>query len=323
MSEGALRVRVSDKYSIADQTVAIELVAEDGGPLPAFTAGAYIDVDLGYGMVRQYSLANSPAEQHRYLLGVLKAPNSQGISAALHDVVLPGNGLQISTPKNLFPLDEAAGYSVLVGGGIGITPMLSFAHRLHSLGRPFELHFCARDPEHAPFYPQLADLPFYEQITLHFDNIPDSALELSQQQLSACDNTHLYVCGPKGFMTSVLEAASPFLADAQIHQESFDPLPAPPPPTAHSNHAFEVELRSSGAIIRVEAQQSLVEALQQHGVAISRGCPRAFCGSCAVTVLEGAVDHRDSVLPDQARHELGKMLSCVSRAQGQRLVLDL
>ena len=141
MSECSLRVRVSDKYPIADQSVAIELVAEDGGELPAFTAGAYIDVGLGYGLVRQYSLANDPEETHRYLLGVLKVPNSQGVSAALHDIVSPGHSLQISAPKNLFPLRETDGLTLLVGGGIGITPMLSFAHRLHRLGRPFELHF--------------------------------------------------------------------------------------------------------------------------------------------------------------------------------------
>ncbi len=327
MTESQLRVRVSDKYPIAQDTVAIELMAEDDHLLPVFSAGAYIDVDLGFGPVRQYSLANDPAERHRYLLGILKQPGSNGTSAALNDIVQPTNSITISPPKNLFPLDEDAGFTVLVGGGIGITPMLAFGHRLHRLGRPFELHFCARSHEHAPFVDTLNQLPFYDQIQLHFDDHPDSKMQLARQLVSAPGNTHLYVCGPKGFMDAVLVTANQHLPANQVHQESFDAEPDPVTPSQTSpavgNLSFEVTLTTTGETLKVPANRSLLEVLQQHGVPISRNCPRSFCCSCAVTVLEGEVDHRDVALPDQQRNELGQMLSCVSRAKSKRLVLDL
>tara|TARA_R110002095_G_scaffold206003_4_gene189719 strand:- start:2019 stop:3002 length:984 start_codon:yes stop_codon:yes gene_type:complete len=322
MTESYLWVKVSDKYRIAKDSVAIELVAEEGTDLPRFTAGAHIDIDLGLGVVRQYSLANDPGETHRYLLGVLKVPLGRGTSVALHDSLRRGDSIQISRPKNLFPLNEQAALTVLIGGGIGITPMLAFAHRLHSLGRPFELHFCARSRDYAPFEAELGALPFYSQLQLHLDDDPDSAMSLSGQLAATPENTHLYLCGPKGFMEVVLTTARNYLAEDQIHHESFDAVDAAPiMPTA--NNPFEVEIRSSGEILQVAADQTLVEVLQYNGLPVQRNCPRGFCGGCAVTVLEGEVEHRDSSLPDHLRNELGRMLSCVSRAKSARLVLDL
>lgn len=320
MTDTPFWVRVTDKYPIADDCVALALAAEDGGALPPFGAGAYLDVDLGFGCPRQYSLAGDPADRHRYLLGVQKAAPSRGTSAALHDVVMPGHSLKVSPPKNLFPLQEQAGHSVLVGGGIGITPMLAFGHRLRTLGASFELHFCARSRARAPFAAQLDALPFADRIRLHLDDRPGDALDLSARLADVPADTHLYVCGPGGFMDAVLQQAATRLPGAQLHQERFD---AAPVEAAPANAPFEVQIRSTGEVLQVGADQALVDVLQAHGLPVRRNCPRAFCGGCAVPVTEGEVDHRDRVLPDHLRHEAGLMLSCVSRAKGERLVLDL
>ncbi len=334
MIEAPLWVRVSEKYRIADDCVAIELVPLEGTTLPAFSAGAFIDVDPGLGIVRPYSLANDPAETHRYLLGVLKVPGSQGLSAILHDVIQPWNRLQISAPRNLFPLDETAGHTLLLGGGIGVTPMLAFAHRLLHLNQSFALHLCARSRSRAPFAEQLPQLPFASQVSLHLDDDPASHLDLAAILATAPADTHLYLCGPNGFMEAQAAIASQFLPATQIHREHFDApahTPAPAPAAAAAtkaatavapNRPFTVEIRSTGQVLQVPAERSLVDILQAAGLPVRRNCPRGFCGGCAVSVLEGQVEHRDRTLPDALR-QAGRMLSCVSRARDEHLVLDL
>jgi len=319
MSNDYFYVRVSDKYPIADRTVAIELVAEDGGELPPFSAGAYIDVDLGFGLPRQYSLANDPTERRRYLLGVLRADDSRGTSVALNELVMPGHSLRISPPKNLFPLDETVTHTLLVGGGIGVTPMLAFGHRLHRLGRSFALHFCARSRRQAPFVEQLDQLPFRDRIQLHLDDDPNSRFDPATVADRSPADSQLYLCGPQGFMDQIAQQAGTLLPEARIYRESFS---ASEPVSTPVNQPFEVALRSSGEVLQIPADRALVDVLQDYGLPVRRNCPRGFCGGCAVTVLEGAVEHRDQVLPDHARDALGQMLSCVSRGQG-RLLLDL
>ncbi|WP_210397506.1 PDR/VanB family oxidoreductase [Motiliproteus sediminis] len=316
MNDALIPVRVADKYPIATDTVALELVAADGGELPPFTAGAHIDVQIGYGISRQYSLANDPAETHRYLLGVLKAPNSRGGSAMLHDLVMPGFQLNISPPRNLFPLREDAPFSLLIGGGIGITPMLTFAYRLQQLGKPFELHLHARSRERAPFLELLTSAPFANKVYLHLDDDPEGGVDY-RALLAGNAATEVYLCGPNGFMEAIGSALQGAIVPEQLHREVFD---AAEP--AAVNQPFDVQLASSGDVLTVPADQTLVEALQLHGVPISRNCPRGFCGGCAVTVLEGEVDHRDNVLPQELR-DAGRMLSCVSRAKSGRLLLEL
>ncbi len=315
MNDFPIEVRVADKYPIAEDTVALELVAADGSELPPFTAGAHIDVQIGYGINRQYSLANDPAETHRYLLGVLKAPNSRGGSVMLHDLVMPGFHLKISPPRNLFPLNESATESILVGGGIGITPMLTFAHRLHALGKPFELHLHARSRDRAPFLAAIEASPFAAQLFLHLDDDPYGGIDYHQHLYRR--DADLYLCGPNGFMEAIGAAVKAAIAPERLHREVFETAEI-----STTNAPFEVQLQSSGEVLTVGADQTLVEVLQQHGAPVSRNCPRGFCGGCAVTVLEGEVEHRDNVLPDELR-QAGRMLSCVSRAKGGRLLLEL
>jgi vanillate O-demethylase ferredoxin subunit len=312
------QLRVSDKQQIAIDIVSIELVSNSGGDLPAFTAGAFIELDLGGGNVRQYSLANDPVETHRYVLGVLRDPNSRGVSIALHDRLPVGATLRVRGPFNVFPLDETADYSLLIAGGIGITPILTFAYRLKRLANKFDIHLCTRSADRAAFMTEL-ESHFAEQHHLHVDDgDPRQAFNLAEILKDCPANTHLYVCGPTGFMNSVIEVASTRLNDAQIHREYFDA-----PVETRQDTAFEIEIKSSGAVYQVPAERNIIEVLHENGIMIPRNCPKGFCGACSVTVESGEVDHRDQVLSDEMRYDMKRMLTCVSRAVSGRLVLDL
>ncbi len=183
------------------------MAAADGSLLPAFSAGAHIDVHLPDGLVRQYSLCNHPEERHRYLIGVLNDPASRGGSRSLHEQVQAGARLRISAPRNLFPLAEGARRSLLFAGGIGITPILCMAEQLSHSGHPFELHYCARSSERAAFVERIRNAPFADRLVVHFDEQPETALDIAQVLGNPQDDVHLYVCGPGGFMQHVLASA--------------------------------------------------------------------------------------------------------------------
>lgn len=313
-----MTVRVADKYKIAEDTVGIELVPQQGESLPAFTAGAHIDVFLGPNTVRQYSLANNPADKDRYLLGVLKDPQSRGVSKALHDQLKPGMLLRIGTPRNVFPLNEDAPLTLLIGGGIGITPMLTMAWRLHQLGKPFELHLCSRSAEAAPFVEQIKASPLAASFHLHLDTgEPEQLLSPAELAAQAPAGSHLYVCGPSGFMDWVLKEAATTLPEENLHREYFDTAPE-----TLLNPVFQVHLSSQPISFSVPADKTLLDSLAEQHIFLPRNCPKGMCGSCKVRVLEGEVDHRDQLLLPEQRAE-GWMLPCISRALSEELVLDL
>ena len=172
-------VLVAARHDEALDICSFELAAADASPLPAFSAGAHIDVHLANGLVRQYSLCNHPAERHRYLIGVLKDPASRGGSSSLHQQLEVGTRLRISEPRNLFALEHAARRSLLFAGGIGITPLLSMAEQLAHSGADFQLHYCARSAQRAAFVQRLQASPFAERVSLHFDEQPDTALDIA------------------------------------------------------------------------------------------------------------------------------------------------
>ncbi|NDY93676.1 PDR/VanB family oxidoreductase [Ideonella livida] len=311
--------------ALQGQAVAVfELEDAAGRPLPAFSAGAHIDLHLPGGLVRPYSLCGNPADNRRYRLGVLKDPASRGGSQAVHQHLLTdGARLAISAPRNHFPLDEAAPYSVLIGWSIGITPMLAMAWRLHALGAAFELHYCARSRAQAAFVDELLAAPWAHRVTLHFDDQgPEAALQTQAVLRAAPAGGHVYVCGPAGFMDAVLaQAEAAGLGAGQRHREYFSaPVAAAP---AGGERAFEVELRRSRKTLQVGATESLLAVLRGAGVKVAVSCEEGVCGTCACTVLEGTPDHRDAYLTDEEKADNDQILVCCSRACSPRLVLDL
>ncbi|WP_423457526.1 PDR/VanB family oxidoreductase [Ottowia sp. VDI28] len=316
----SLRVRVARKDQTALGITSFELVSADGVPLPAFEAGSHVDVAVPGGLTRQYSLCNDPSESHRYQIAVLNVPDGRGGSRAMHEAVHLGDVLVISKPRNHFPLANARGHSLLLAGGIGITPLLCMAERLAQMDRPFTLHYFARSAERAAFIGRIRASRFSAHAHFHFDEAPAAPPNLQALLVPAGADAHLYTCGPKGFMDAVLACArSGGWADDQLHQEYFSAEPV----TMEGDGAFEVQLASSGRVVPIAADQTVIAALAAQGVHIETSCEQGVCGTCLTRVLGGEPDHRDVYLTAAEQASNDQFLPCCSRAKSGRLVLDL
>ena len=316
-----LNVRVAARHAEADGIVAFELASPDGRPLPAFTAGSHVDVQVPGGLVRQYSLANDPLETHRYVIGVLREPQSRGGSAAMHDAVAVGDLLRISPPKNHFALDQGARRTLLFAGGIGVTPLIAMAETLQHLGAEFEMHYCCRSPARTAFAARIGGSAFAPRVQFHFDDGPaGQRLDLHGALGPVRDDTHVYVCGPGGFMDFVLGGARDAgWAPAQLHSEYF----AAPAQDTSGDTAFAVRLASTGRVVDIPADVTVVRALADAGVPVPTSCEQGVCGTCLTRILEGRPDHRDAYLTDEERARNDQFLPCCSRAKTPLLVLDL
>jgi len=321
MSAGPLlQVRVEGRSSEAEDIAGFTLVSVDGAALPPFTAGAHIDVHIRPGLIRQYSLCNAPHETHRYQIGVLRDPNSRGGSLAVHDSLQVGALLHISAPKNHFALTPAK-RTLLLAGGIGVTPLLSMAEQLASSGVEFAMHYCARSPQRTAFRERIAASAFADCVSYHFDS-GDDAQKLNLPQLLAAPDahTHLYVCGPGGFIDHVMQTAKQCgWPAAQLHLEYFGGAPL----ATDGDQAFDVKLASSGKVICIPAGVTVIKALAEHGIDIQVACEQGVCGTCLTRVIDGEPDHRDVYLTDDERAANDMFTPCCSRAKSAVLVLDL
>lgn len=315
-----LQVKVAARREEAHDIIALELVAVDGAALPAFTAGAHIDVHLPGGLVRQYSLCNAPHEQHRYQIGVLRDVNSRGGSVAVHEALKLGDILTISAPRNQFALVPAQ-HSLLLAGGIGVTPILCMAEALAAAGASFEMHYCARSPARQAFRERIAASGFAARVLHHYDDGEAAQkLDLDALLAQADPATHLYVCGPAGFIAHVVDTArARGWPEAQVHFEYFGAAPV----KADGNGAFEVKLASSGQVYTIPPERTVIQVLCEHGVDVPVSCEQGICGTCLTRVLEGEPDHRDQYLTDEERAANDQFTPCCSRARSALLVLDL
>ena len=316
----SLQVRVQRKSQEAEGIVALELVSADGRPLPGFGAGSHIDVHLPNGLVRQYSLCNSAAERHRYRIAVLREPTSRGGSAAVHDLVKEGDVLTISAPRNHFALHDAP-RSLLLAGGIGVTPILCMAQRLATWGADFEMHYCTRSAARTAFRDEIAASAFADKVHLHHDDGAEAQkLRVAELLKTPEPGTQIYVCGPGGFIDHVVNTAKANGWPAQqIHLEYF----AAAAQDTSGDQPFEVKLTSSGQTYRIPKDQTIVQALRAEGVEIMVSCEQGVCGTCITRVLEGVPDHRDCYLTDDERAANDQFTPCCSRSKTPLLVLDL
>jgi ferredoxin-NADP reductase/uncharacterized iron-regulated membrane protein len=316
-----LTVRVARRREEAQGVCSFELVHPRGRRLPEFSAGAHIDVRLRPGLVRQYSLSNSPAERHRYVIGVLRASDSRGGSHAIHDELTEGARVEIGPPRNHFPLAPAARRSILLAGGIGVTAILSMAEQLAREGADFEMHYCTRSPEQTPFLARIRASPYAERVRFHFSTGPQ-ARRLDMRDALACPHpdTHLYACGPKRFMDGVIETARQLgWPESHIHREYFGGAGQ----VREDDVAFDIKIAGSGRIIPVGRRQTALEALAAAGVPVQSSCHQGVCGSCMLRVVDGEPDHRDLFLSAGERARRDRFLPCCSRARGGVLVIDL
>ena len=309
--------RITDE---AQDVRGVELRARDGSLLPAFSAGAHVDVFLPGGVCRQYSLVNSPLERERYVLGVALAPASRGGSEYVHRKLCLGDTLQVGTPRTLFGIEPAAPEHIFIAGGIGITPIVSMIHWCEAHDRPWRLLYCVRTRARAAYAWTLAR--HTDRVQLHVDeesagSPPDLRAWLEQIP----QNAHVYCCGPAVQMEAVeLASAELGIPRAAVHFERFS---APSSALATETDAFTVILNRSGRRIHVPPEQSLLEALEQSAIPVPFSCREGLCRSCEVPLLRGEADHRDFVLSDAERAAQCCILPCVSRARSPELVLDL
>jgi vanillate O-demethylase ferredoxin subunit len=320
MDSKLLSVKIARRTKEALDIVGLEFLPTDLDLLPAFTAGAHIDIHVKSGVVRQYSLCNDPSETNRYQIAVLRDPQSRGGSVAVHDELQEGQVVQISAPRNHFELGNHT-HTLLFAGGIGVTPILCMAEALTARDSDFTMHYGARSMDRAAFLNRMAGSSFADRVHLHYDNGPqEQKLDLAKVIGEAPADTHLYVCGPSGFIDAVKNAAANagWTAD-RVHYEYFGAAPL----DTSNDGSFEVKLARTGSTIRVENDQTVLQALTANGIKIETSCEQGVCGCCLTTVLAGQVDHRDHYLTDEEKAANDQMLVCCSRSKSPTLVLDL
>ncbi|AGT10952.1 PDR/VanB family oxidoreductase [Paracoccus aminophilus] len=306
-----------------DDNLDIELMAPDGAALPPYAPGAHIDLRTPSGMLRQYSLCGRAEEERRYLVCVRQDATSRGGSRSLHRELRVRDRVEVSQPRNLFPLPEAGRY-ILFSAGIGITPIMAMARRLMAGGADLEWHHYERSRARVAFLDELTTPPFGAVVKLHLDEEGANILAGTPDCLSAPDaDAVVLACGPGPFLDLLAgRMAEAGWQDGQFHSERFQPLPLAVPEGTEAA-SFEVRLASSGQSFAIGAEESIASVLQRHGIAVDLSCEQGMCGACLTRVLEGTPDHRDIVLSAAEQEAGDQMTICCSRAKTPLLVLDL
>jgi tetrachlorobenzoquinone reductase len=315
-----LRVRVKAITYEAEGVVSLDLRPLDMPSLPSFTAGAHVELHLPNGIERSYSIASPQSESHRYVVGVQHDPASRGGSRFIHEGLRAGAELLISAPRNNFELNEEAGRTVLIAGGIGVTPIWCMAQRLVELGRSFEVVFAARSRNRAAFLDGMIALlgNGSPNLTLHFDDeMGGKPLDMVAIIRGAKPDAHLYCCGPLP-MLAAFEAATAGRPEETVHVEYFAPKEA-----VDTAGGFEVVLARSGKHITIPPGTTILDTLLKSGVDVPHSCLEGVCGTCEVSVVEGTPDHRDAVLSAKERASNRTMMICCSGSKSPKLVLDI
>lgn len=322
MSSQTLQALVHTMRCEADGIVSVEFrPATAAEKFPDFEAGSHIDLHLPNGLVRSYSLCNPSSDSQRYVVGVLNDRKSRGGSRYVHQQLRVGSTLPISSPRNNFQLDENAQRSVLVAGGIGVTPIWSMLQRLTAIGRSVELVYCARSRKEAAFCDGIEALAREHSVpvTWHFDDQVGAPPDLTALLANKGDNSHYYCCGPIP-MLDAFERSCEQLGYANVHIERFAAVHVPAPSATQS---YVVECAKSGKSIEVPPGKTILDSLIDAGLKPDHSCKEGVCGACEIAVIEGEVEHLDGILTKAERESNKTMMICVSRAKSQRLVLDI
>jgi vanillate monooxygenase ferredoxin subunit len=318
MHHSWLELSIVSRRVEAEDIVALVLAAPDGSPLPPFSAGSHVDVEVGPGLVRQYSLCSSPAARDRYEIAVLLDPASRGGSIKIHQSFAVGDTIRVSEPRNHFSLQPVRGKALLIAGGIGVTPLLCMAERLSAIGAPFALHYCTRSATRTAFRDRIAASEFADRVHHHFDDEPEAQRLDVASLFSDAANVDVYVCGPAGFIDWICTAASSAgIAPQHVHREYFSATATGPGPTG--DLPFLLRLASTGQTIEVAADESAATALARHGLEMLVSCEQGICGTCITRVIEGEPDHRDMLMIDGN----SEFTPCCSRSHSPVLVIDL
>ena len=311
-----LEARVKEMRYESPTVLSVELAPlDDRERFPAFDPGAHIEIELGEDLRRSYSLLDA-ADTNRYRIAVHRDPNSRGGSVFIHCQLRVGDVVPISRPRNNFPLDESAGCSVLIAGGIGVTPILCMARRLAALGASFQLHYASRDRAGAAFLAEIAALE-QASIRLHFDYEAGGWLDIAAIVRSAPSGAHFYCCGPAP-MLEAFKRATAGLPPGAVHFEYFSPVEE-----AAREGGFEIVLARQGRTLLAPAGKTILEVLLSEKINVPFSCSDGVCGTCETRVLEGVPDHRDSFLTEEEKASNATIMLCCSGAKTSKLVLDL
>ncbi|RFU14362.1 oxidoreductase [Rhodobacteraceae bacterium W635] len=313
-------VKVAAIRNEAEGIASYELVSLDDHPLPHFEAGAHIDVFLPGLPAKQYSLCSRPGRTDRYRIAVLKEPDSRGGSRHMHEKLSTGDTLTIGTPKNHFSLVPGARRSLLLAGGIGVTPLLAMAETLTAQGAEFEMHYCARSRHRMAFAEELSEHRFRGRVHLHLDDGPDDQkLALPVLLAGYSDGDHVYICGPTGFLDWARETARQAgWPEEAVHTEYFSGTVE----QLETDTGFEIEIQETGQVVQVEKGQTALTALLEAGIDVPNSCTEGICGMCMTQVMDGTPDHRDQFLTTSEREGNDIFMPCCSRAKTHRLLIS-
>lgn len=317
---GMFKVRVAEVLEETSNIKSFRLQRTDGAAFDPYPAGAHIDIVGPTALVRQYSLCSPPDTAEDYVIAVKLEPESRGGSSALHDQVKVGQELEISAPRNLLSVASDADRHILVAAGIGVTPMISIAYHLHRAGQEFDLHYFARSRGEAAFCELLSERSgFGERVHFHFGlKREDQPSVLDKAFLGLTAASHVYTCGPEGFMDRVQQHASAVIPEENVHIEHFQ---AGAPIDTDSDVPFEVEL--DGEVYEVPVGKSIVQVLADNDIEVDTTCREGICGTCIMGVIAGQPDHRDQCMSSSEKKANDQIAACVSRAKSSRLVLEL
>ncbi len=306
-----MKLLLHTKETVADGVVVLTLRHPDGHPVPSWTPGAHVDLVLAGDLVRQYSLCGDPRDTSELRIAVLREEAGRGGSRHVHDVLTAGQPVEIRGPRNHFPLVEATRY-LFIAGGIGITPILPMIDQVAAEGGDWRLVYGGRTRSSMAFREELERRGNVEIRPQDEHGL----LDLPALLADVDDDTAVYCCGPE----PLLAAVEKHHTKGKLHVERFSPKAGA---ADGPRQDFEVELAQTGRVLRVPADRSILEVVEQSGVPVLSSCQEGTCGTCETPVLSGTPDHRDSLLTEEERATGDVMMICVSRARSDRLVLDL
>jgi len=313
----AIPVTISKRVDLSEYIVHFELSSTDGGLLPPFEAGGHIDVVVTPEIQRQYSLAGDPADSSKYVLGIQREDEGRGGSKLIHDMFQEGRTIFVSPPRNHFPLDETSEFTLLMAGGIGITPMISMANRLHTLDKEFILHFSGKSTEKSGYAEYLKSQPWSERVFFHFSEEGGRA-DMQELIPSYRNGFKLYTCGGDAYMDGVFDTAQDKGWPEEARSREYFSVPDQP---EYENTSFILDLVDSGQRLEVPADRSAVEVLSGAGIEIITKCSDGLCGTCAVSHSGDDIEHRDFVLSNSERES--QIILCCSRAKEENGVVRI
>lgn len=317
MSQNSFPTVLSEVRRLSEDIQSFTFAAKDGAPFATAAAGGHVDVHLPGGLVRQYSLWQWDPEGRWGSVAVKREDTGTGGSRAMH-ALETGTDVTLTGPRNNFHLDETAEHSILLAGGIGATPIYAMAARLKALGKSCTVYYLTRSASLAAFQSTFEALELGPNLTCHYDDA-DGFMDLKGLLANAPNDAHLYVCGPEPLLQAVLDNAQGVLPSNQVHFERFSAVDVVSP---GADAPFEVELAKTGKSFTIPADKTILDVLQDANLPVDFSCTAGVCGACILDVLEGDIDHRDSVLTEDEQSENSLICVCVSRSKGGKLVLD-